>query len=66
MTMTTVNPFTPQAGLGNTRTYSDSRDTGTDFSAVISKAAGKTETKDPKADPAKQTNTAVFSLSGKS
>ncbi len=58
MTMTTVNPFTPQAGLGNTRTYSDSRDTGTDFSAVISKAAGKNETKDPKADPAKQTNTA--------
>ncbi len=55
MTMTTVNPFTPQAGLGNTRTYSDSRDLGTDFSAVISKAAGKTNAQDSKAnDPAKQ------------
>ena len=55
MTMTTVNPFTPQAGLGNTRTYSDSRDLGTDFSAVISKAAGKTANQDSKAnDPAKQ------------
>ena len=55
MTMTTVKGvLTPQAGLGNTRTYSDSGNIGKDFSTVMDQAAGKGTDRYSKVDPEKK------------